>query len=252
MGVLIAACPSRATSTTTIGRTRNALRGPLGDLLDVRRPLPPSTSMRLLQTTGRLAALAVLLPLALAGCDAAGPDPATADARPDAGFTTVRMSGDGPAVRGRQDKVAVCHSDDDGTFRLIEVGAPALPAHIRHGDGAPGGAVPGRPGFVFDEACAPVPAALFTCTTEAGVDAEGRNTLIVTVLVTDPAALPLNGLDAPASNVSVLDLENTRATATATATQFDPTRPSTLTVRAHGVGASEFTCGPYEFGVPAV
>ena len=127
--------------------------------------------MRLLQTTGRLAALAVLLPLALAGCDAAGPDPAlaTADARPDAGFTTGRMSGDGPAVRGRQDKVAVCHSDDDGTFRLIEVGAPALPAHIRHGDGVPGGAVPGQEGFVFDSACAPVPVEFAACFTGNGL-----------------------------------------------------------------------------------
>jgi hypothetical protein len=89
--------------------------------------------------------------LALAGCDAADP---TADA----GLTAApRPDGAG------MDRVAVCHYDADaGTFHLITIAAPALPAHLRHGDGLPDGAVPGPEGYVFDEACQPIAAAA-TC-----------------------------------------------------------------------------------------
>ncbi|MHB1862865.1 MAG: hypothetical protein ACYCVL_07815 [Gemmatimonadaceae bacterium] len=41
-------------------------------------------------------------------------------------------------------KVQVCHRTDNGTFILITVGAPAVPAHLDHGDGFPGELVPGR------------------------------------------------------------------------------------------------------------
>jgi len=50
------------------------------------------------------------------------------------------------------DKQAVCHRESDGTFRLLTVGITAVPAHMVHGDGQPGG--PGSGGMVFDEACA--------------------------------------------------------------------------------------------------
>jgi hypothetical protein len=88
---------------------------------------------------------------ALAGCDAADP---TADAA-----LTVASRPDGAGMA----RVAVCHYDADaGTFHLITIAAPALPAHLRHGDGLPGGAVPGPEGYVFDEACQPIAAAA-TC-----------------------------------------------------------------------------------------
>lgn len=48
------------------------------------------------------------------------------------------------AVAGGQEKVQVCHRTGNGTFHLITVGAPAVPAHLAHGDGFPGQAVPGR------------------------------------------------------------------------------------------------------------
>ena len=40
-------------------------------------------------------------------------------------------------------KVQVCHRTGNGTFILITVGAPAVPAHLDHGDGFPGSSVPG-------------------------------------------------------------------------------------------------------------
>ena len=33
-----------------------------------------------------------------------------------------------------QPKVGICHLSDDGTFHLIVVGEPAVPAHLAHGD----------------------------------------------------------------------------------------------------------------------
>ena len=42
------------------------------------------------------------------------------------------------SVQGGQDKVQVCHVDGKGRVRAIEVAAPALAAHLRHGDFQPG------------------------------------------------------------------------------------------------------------------
>jgi hypothetical protein len=42
------------------------------------------------------------------------------------------------SVQGGQDKVQVCHVDGKGSVRAIEVAAPALAAHLRHGDFEPG------------------------------------------------------------------------------------------------------------------
>ena len=51
-------------------------------------------------------------------------------------------------------KVDVCHRTGNGTFILITVGAPAVPAHLDHGDGFPGGYVPGRTDFAtFADDC---------------------------------------------------------------------------------------------------
>lgn len=58
-------------------------------------------------------------------------------------------------------KVEICHfnADDDPDapkWQLLEVGGKAVDAHEAHGDGFPGGEVPGTNGqFVFDENCVP-------------------------------------------------------------------------------------------------
>jgi hypothetical protein len=58
-----------------------------------------------------------------------------------------------PGVAGKS-KVAVCHANDEGGYHEIEVSEQALPAHLGHGDGLVGDAVPGMEGFVFGEHCA--------------------------------------------------------------------------------------------------
>ena len=55
-----------------------------------------------------------------------------------------------------QKKVDVCHVTGNGSYILITIAEPALPAHLNHGDGQPGDPVPGMEGFVFDESCEPV------------------------------------------------------------------------------------------------
>ncbi len=52
----------------------------------------------------------------------------------------------------------MCHVNGTGAFHLISVGAPAVPAHRAHGDGAIGQPVPGNPAYVFDAGCRPVAA----------------------------------------------------------------------------------------------
>jgi hypothetical protein len=50
-------------------------------------------------------------------------------------------------------KVTLCHRTGAGFFVKIEVDLSAEPAHLAHGDGKPGGPVPGRPGQVFTSTC---------------------------------------------------------------------------------------------------
>ena len=57
-----------------------------------------------------------------------------------------------PPKSAKAGKVDVCHVDDDGLFHLINVNGNALPAHVGHGDGQPGDAVPSG-GQVFGSAC---------------------------------------------------------------------------------------------------
>lgn len=53
-------------------------------------------------------------------------------------------------------KVDVCHLDkDSGVFFLINISENALKAHLIHGDGLPGEAVQGKPGWAFDADCTP-------------------------------------------------------------------------------------------------
>jgi hypothetical protein len=53
-------------------------------------------------------------------------------------------------------KVTVCHANGQGVFTALTISASALPAHAAHGDGLPGGAVPGMPGYQFDASCTAV------------------------------------------------------------------------------------------------
>jgi hypothetical protein len=50
-------------------------------------------------------------------------------------------------------KVDLCHRTGNGSFHLINVSISAEPAHLAHGDGRPGGAVPGSPGRTFGANC---------------------------------------------------------------------------------------------------
>lgn len=55
---------------------------------------------------------------------------------------------------GPAGKVSVCHKDDLGGFIILQVSAKSLPAHLAHGDGQPGGPVPNKDGYLFDDYCA--------------------------------------------------------------------------------------------------
>lgn len=61
-------------------------------------------------------------------------------------------------VNAQAQKTDVCHFDaDSGTYHLINVSNNAVEAHVNHGDGFPGGAVPGMDGYVFGGDCSPQP-----------------------------------------------------------------------------------------------
>lgn len=50
-------------------------------------------------------------------------------------------------------KVDVCHLDDMGNYILINISENAFQAHVDHGDGGPGDAFPGMPGYMFADDC---------------------------------------------------------------------------------------------------
>ncbi len=60
-------------------------------------------------------------------------------------------------------KVDVCHREGNGSFHLITVAYHAVQAHRTHGDALPGDAVPGNPGYKFDDTCAQVAASICPC-----------------------------------------------------------------------------------------
>ena len=66
-------------------------------------------------------------------------------------------------ARGRAPKVDICHIDDAGAWELINVNGNAQQAHVGHGDGLPGGDVPGQAGYAFDDSCTPVATAVCPC-----------------------------------------------------------------------------------------
>ena len=49
----------------------------------------------------------------------------------------------------------VCHKTGNGSFHLISININALSAHISHGDGKPGDAIPDNAGFIFGPNCTP-------------------------------------------------------------------------------------------------
>ena len=131
------------------------------------------------------------LVVALAACDAAGPAPPTSDAKPSGVAALASADARGNSSEHRQEKVAVCHYDDEtDSYELLSVGAPALSAHLeRHPDGVPGGEVPeAEVPSAFGDDCAVVPLK-FTCDVEYGADDLGRRTVRVTTTATDPTTV---------------------------------------------------------------
>lgn len=64
----------------------------------------------------------------------------------------------GPAAAAPPERVDICHRHaPSDSFRLMTVSSSALQAHEGHGDGVPGGPVPGQDA-IFDEDCQPVEA----------------------------------------------------------------------------------------------
>jgi hypothetical protein len=72
---------------------------------------------------------------------------------PDFAPTTAAGTGLASTTGLKAGKVTLCHRHGNGTFGKISVSESAVPAHRAHGDGAPGEAVPGMSGFVFDASC---------------------------------------------------------------------------------------------------
>src|SRR5262249_42634329 len=73
-----------------------------------------------------------------------------------------------PSMAAPAQRVDVCHREGNGSFHLISVAAPAVTAHINHGDALPGDPVPGQDGGRFDEACGIVRASTCPCGFTAG------------------------------------------------------------------------------------
>lgn len=68
----------------------------------------------------------------------------------DAGGASFGTTGKG----SKPNKMDICHLDDLGRYRLLNVSSKAWKAHEAHGDGIPGGQVPGEPeGVIFDDDC---------------------------------------------------------------------------------------------------
>lgn len=79
---------------------------------------------------------------------------------PSRGLVVVRAV---DAAARNAGKGQICHRDDSGVFRLMNVSASAVDAHRAHGDGAPGELVPGNTARKFDERCALVDATSCPC-----------------------------------------------------------------------------------------
>jgi hypothetical protein len=73
----------------------------------------------------------------------------------------------GQSAGGGSGKADVCHRNGKG-FNLINVSVNAVPAHLAHGDGQPGGAVPGGSRQVFGASCQVIQLQQYTVTLASG------------------------------------------------------------------------------------
>jgi hypothetical protein len=178
------------------------------------------------------------------------------------GFVVVTARPSHPLRQTRMQRVDVCHYVRDlDTYIRIQVAEPALVAHIRQGGGVPGGEVPGREGYTFNQECQPVsisPSATFSCSAVPGLDSFGRKTLTVTNRVDSPTLLPIERADIALSNVAILRMEDlyddgVRTGYLFSGAQRNSSLSATLSVQLVGENMPEagIVCGPYEFGGPA-
>lgn len=59
----------------------------------------------------------------------------------------------GAQLAASQEKLGICHRTGHGAFHLITIAAAAIDAHLNHGDGLVGSAVPDLPGWTFTSTC---------------------------------------------------------------------------------------------------
>jgi len=144
-------------------------------------------------------ALLPLLAFAFACSDGTAPSPTSLDS---AGEPQFGASG------GGQVNVEVCHRNKSGSFKLIKIGEPGLDAHLAHGDAVPGDPVPDTSGYVFDDACVPVPADPFwvsladlpTGVAAAGVATDGSKIYVLAGGTATSGSSNLNQIYDPTSN----------------------------------------------------
>jgi hypothetical protein len=74
-------------------------------------------------------------------------------------------------------KVDICHFGDEGAYHQINVSEKAIGAHLAHGDGFAGDAVPGAEGFVFGEDCSLVTVTVDPIPLDCYVSSTGFNDL---------------------------------------------------------------------------
>ena len=73
-------------------------------------------------------------------------------------YLGVESGSTGSPATGTDVKVPICHRSQPAEYHLIHVSVAAQPAHVAHGDGAVGDAVPNQPGLVFGPECIGAPA----------------------------------------------------------------------------------------------
>ena len=96
----------------------------------------------------------LILVSALVACDSGVSNPA-APSTTGAGGISPTSVGDGASLQAlAQDKTDLCHRHPQtGEFSPLSVPGPAVDAHLAHGDGLVGKAVPDMPKTVFGSAC---------------------------------------------------------------------------------------------------
>jgi hypothetical protein len=217
-----------------------------------------------MRTSAFLPALVMGLVILTSGCHrivAEEPPPEDILLPADEGFLVVTARPSQPLRQSRVQRVDICHFIRDlGTYVKLQVAEPALLAHIRQGGGVPGGEVPGREGYTFDQNCQPVsisPFATFTCSAIPGLDSSGRKTLTVTNRVDNPALLPIERADIALSNIAILRMEDVYENGVRTGYLFSGAQRNSgfsATLAVHLVGdnmpEAGLVCGPYEFGGP--